>query len=83
MDEILPEKQLALNENFKKKYIIYWDNVGKNGITNDYELIDEIFINFRINSHGIGTAKYARRQNKLSIKPFILNKFDVLYLLEK
>lgn len=67
----------------KKKYICYWDKNSKNTLTNDYELIDKSYYLYKIASYGIGTPKFSRRQNKLLIKPFVLNSFDSLYLFDK
>lgn len=67
----------------KKKYICYWDINSKNTLTNDYELIDKVYYLYRIASYGIGTPKFSRRQNKLLIKPFVLNTYDSLYLYDK
>ena len=67
----------------KKKYICYWDINSKNTLTNDYELIDKSFYLYRIASYGIGTPKFSRRQNKLLIKPFVINPYDSLYLYDK
>jgi len=67
----------------KKKYICYWDPISKNTLTNDYELIDKIFYLYRMACYGIGTPKFSRRQNKLLIKPFLLNPYDSLYLYDK
>ena len=67
----------------KKKYICYWDINSKNTLTNDYELIDKSYYLYRLASYGIGTPKFSRRQNKLLIKPFVLNTYDSLYLYDK
>lgn len=74
---------LSINSSLNKKYICYWDPKSKNAISNDYEFIDKIFYLFRICSYGFGTPKYSRRQNKLLIKPFVLNCYDTLYLYDK
>ncbi len=67
----------------KKKYICYWDPISKNTLTNDYELIDKIYYLYNNVSYGIGTPKFSRRQNKLLIKPFVINYYDALYLFDK
>ncbi len=67
----------------KKKYICYWDKNSKNTLTNDYELIDKIYYLYRLACYGIGTPKFSRRQNKLLVKPFVINSYDSLYLYDK
>ncbi len=65
------------------KYKVKWDENLQTGYSDDYNFIDYIRNNYKIIAEGIGTPKTSRRQNKILIKPFLLNKFEVTYLLEK
>ncbi len=65
------------------KYKINWDIKSQSGYSNDYEFVDYIRNSFRIVAEGIGTPKTSRRQNKILLKPFILNKYEVFYLYHK
>lgn len=65
------------------KFKINWDQKCNTGYSDDYKFIDYIRIFHKIIAEGIGTPKSSRRQNKILLKPFLLNKFEIAYLLEK
>jgi hypothetical protein len=65
------------------KFKINWDKKSQTGYSEDYKFIDYIRNHHKIIAEGIGTPKSSRRQNKIFLKPFLLNKFEIAYLLEK
>ena len=67
----------------KLKYDVEWDKESKFGIINDYEIVDLFRKEYKIIAEGIGTLKKNSKQNKLLTKPFIINKYEVMYLNEK
>lgn len=52
------------------------------GIINDYKLVEEIRNKYKIICEPIGTPAISRRQNKLLIGPYMINKYDLFYLYE-
>jgi len=69
--------------NLKVKFDIEWDNKSLCGIINDYQIVENIRKEYKIIAEGIGTLRKNSKQNKLLNKPFLLNKYEVMYLLEK
>lgn len=61
---------------------IKWNSKNKMGIINDYKIVEEIRKKYKIICEPIGTPAISRRQNKLLIGPYILNKYDSFYLYE-
>ena len=61
---------------------IKWNSKNKMGIINDYKRVEEIRKKYKIICEPIGTPAISRRQNKLLIGPYILNKYDSFYLYE-
>jgi hypothetical protein len=65
------------------KFKINWDKKSYTGYSDNYKFIEYIRSFHKIIAEGIGTPKSSRRQNKILLKPFLLNKFEITYLLEK
>ena len=61
---------------------IKWNIKIKMGIINDYKLVEEIRNKYKIICDPIGTPAISRRQNKLLIGPYMINKYDLFYLYE-
>ena len=61
---------------------IKWNSKNKMGIINDYKIVEQIRKKYKIICEPIGTPAISRRQNKLLIGPYILNKYDSFYLYE-
>ena len=61
---------------------IKWNSKNKMGIINDFKIVEEIRKKYKIICEPIGTPAISRRQNKLLIGPYILNKYDSFYLYE-
>ena len=61
---------------------IKWNRKIKMGIINDYKLVEKIRNNYKIICQPIGTPAISRRQNKLLVGPYIINKYDLFYLYE-
>jgi hypothetical protein len=70
-----------LTNNMKTK--VNWDKNNQSAYFNDYSFCENLRKDFKIVVEAIGTPKTSRRQNKILIKPFILNKYEVFYLYEK
>ena len=60
-----------------------WDNECNISYTSNYDFIEEIRNKFKIIAEPLGTPRSARKQNKVLIAPFLINKYDSLYLYEK
>jgi hypothetical protein len=69
------------NTNIKTK--VFWDNDNESGYFYDISCIIILRQNFKIVVEAIGTPKTSRRQNKIMVQPFLLNKFELVYLYEK
>jgi hypothetical protein len=69
--------------NLKVKFDVEWDKMGLCGIINDYQIVEKLRKEYKILAEGIGTLQKNSKQNKLLTKPFLLNKYEVMYLLEK
>lgn len=63
-----------------RNFIIQVDKNTLEGVTDNYILVEYIRNNHKIIAEPIGTPKTARRQNKILTKPFLLTKFEVMYL---
>ena len=61
---------------------IKWNSKNKFGIINDYKMVEEIRTKYKIICEPIGTPAISRKQNKLLIGPYILNKYDLFFLYE-
>jgi tRNA-intron lyase len=61
---------------------IKWNNKIKMGIIKDYKLVEEIRNNYKIICEPIGTPAISKRQNKLLIGPYMINKYDLFFLYE-
>ena len=61
---------------------IKWNSKIKMGIIKDYKLVEEMRNNHKIICEPIGTPAISRRQNKLLIGPYMLNKYDLFFLYE-
>ena len=61
---------------------IKWNSKIRMGIINDYKQVEEIRDKYKIICQPIGTPAISRRQNKLLIGPYIINKYDLFYLYE-
>ena len=61
---------------------IKWNSKNKFGIINDYKMVEEIRSKYKIICEPIGTPAISRKQNKLLIGPYILNKYDLFFLYE-
>lgn len=62
---------------------IKWNSKTNIGITENYKLVENIRDKYKIICEPIGTPMTSRRQNKLLIGPYIINKYDMFYLYEK
>jgi hypothetical protein len=71
------------NEILKRKFSLRWDKNSMTSYSNDYKFVEIIRKKFNIIAEAIGTPKTARKQNKTLTNPFILNKFETFFLLEK
>jgi hypothetical protein len=67
----------------KSVYFIKWDQDSLSGYTDDYGFVEYLRTTHKIFPEPIGTLKISRRQNKILSNPFVLNKFEVYYLIEK
>ena len=61
---------------------IKWNKKIKMGIINDYKLVEDIRNKYKIICDPIGTPLISRRQNKLLIGPYMINKYDLFFLYE-
>ena len=61
---------------------IKWNNKIKMGIVKDYNIVEQMRDNYNIVCEPIGTPAISRKQNKLLIGPYMLNKYDLFYLYE-
>ena len=61
---------------------IKWNSKNKMGIINDYALVEEMREKYKIVCEPIGTPAISKKQNKLLIGPYMLNKYDLFYLYE-
>jgi hypothetical protein len=62
---------------------IKWDTSSRNGITEDYDFVERLRNEYKIIAGGVGTLKTISKQNKLMTYPFLLNQYEVKYLIEK
>ena len=61
---------------------IKWNSKNKMGIINDYALVEEMREKYKIVCEPIGTPAISKKQNKLLIGPYMINKYDLFYLYE-
>ena len=61
---------------------IKWNSKNKMGIINDYTLVEEMREKYKIVCEPIGTPAISKKQNKLLIGPYMLNKYDLFFLYE-
>ena len=61
---------------------IKWNSKNKMGIINDYKLVEEFRNKYKVICEPIGTPAISRKQNKLLIGPYMLNKYDLFFLYE-
>ena len=61
---------------------IKWNSKNKMGIINDYKLVEEMRNKYKVICEPIGTPAISRKQNKLLIGPYMLNKYDLFFLYE-
>ena len=61
---------------------IKWNSKIKMGIINDYKLVEDMRKKHKIICESIGTPTISKRQNKLLIGPYMINKYDMFYLYE-
>ena len=61
---------------------IKWNSKIKMGIIKDYKLVEEMRNKYKIICEPIGTPAISRRQNKLLIGPYMINKYDLFFLYE-
>jgi tRNA-intron lyase len=61
---------------------IKWNSKNKMGIINDYGLVEEMREKYKIVCEPIGTPAISKKQNKLLIGPYMINKYDLFYLYE-
>ena len=61
---------------------IKWNKKSKMGIINNYKLVEDLRNNYKIICEAIGTPAISRRQNKLLIGPYMVNKYDLFFLYE-
>ena len=61
---------------------IKWNSKIKMGIVKDYNIVEQIRDNYKIVCEPIGTPAISRKQNKLLIGPYMLNKYDLFFLYE-
>ena len=52
------------------------------GIINDYKLVEDMRKKYKVICEPIGTPTISKRQNKLLIGPYMINKYDMFYLYE-
>ena len=56
---------------------IKWNSKIKMGIVNDYNIVEQMRDNYKIVCEPIGTPAISRKQNKLLIGPYMINKYDL------
>ena len=61
---------------------IKWNSKIKMGIIKDYKLVEEMRKKYKIICEPIGTPAISKRQNKLLIGPYMINKYDLFFLYE-
>ena len=61
---------------------IKWNSKIKMGIVNDYNIVEQMRDNYKIVCEPIGTPAISRKQNKLLIGPYMINKYDLFFLYE-
>lgn len=61
---------------------IKWNSKNKMGIINDYALVEEMREKYKIVCEPMGTPAISKKQNKLLIGPYMINKYDLFYLYE-
>ena len=61
---------------------IKWNSKIKMGIVKDYNIVEQMRDNYKIVCEPIGTPAISRKQNKLLIGPYMLNKYDLFFLYE-
>ena len=62
---------------------IIWDHKSKQSLFFSYSSVKQIYEKEKIKVEGLGTPITSRKQNKLLINPFFLNKYETFYLIEK
>ena len=57
---------------------IKWNSKNKMGIINDYALVEEMREKYKIVCEPIGTPAISKKQNKLLIGPYMINKYIII-----
>lgn len=70
-------------ENISPTVSVKWDPCTEFSITTDVDFVFSIRRTNSILTEPIGTPRISRRQNKVLVKPFLINKYDTCYLYEK
>ena len=67
----------------EEQYNILWNNNDEIGILNSYDKVKKLRDEHKIICKPIGTSITSRRQNKTLVNPFIIYKYDLIYLYNK
>lgn len=66
-----------------RKQLLLWDKKSKLFLFSDTNFVKTLREEERIKAEGCGTSTLSRKQNKLLVSPFTINKYEALYLLDK
>jgi tRNA-intron lyase len=67
----------------EEQYNILWNNNDEIGILNSYDKVKKLRDEHKIICKPFGTSITSRRQNKTLVNPFIISKYDLIYLYNK
>ena len=67
----------------EEQYNILWNNNDEIGILNSYDKVKKLREEEKIICIPFGTSITSRRQNKTLVNPFIISKYDLIYLYHK